>query len=298
MKRLVAIPLLVAMLALVGNIPVASAATGKKIRVAVMDFQNNSTWSWWGDRLGEAANDEFVTQLVNSGQFSVIERQKLQAILGEQSLGASGAVQASTAAKIGKLLGVQVIFTGSITAFSIKKTGGSIAGFGASYTKAESKLDVRMIDVNTGEILLAATGAGDKKMGGASYSGTSFEQNYDEGVASEALRPAIEKVTQQVLANMDKLASLAPAQAGGGKVLNVAGPKKIYIEGGTEAGQNVGDVFDVYRVTDEIKDDDGNILDTVTAKVGQIVVVQVLGKSAICETKSGSIQKGDTFKKP
>lgn len=298
MKRLIAIPVLVAILALACNIPVASAATGKKIRVAVMDFQNNSTWSWWGDRLGEAANDEFVTQLVNSGQFSVIERQKLQALLAEQSLGASGAVQASTAAKIGKLLGVQVIFTGSITAFSIKKTGGSIAGFGASYTKAESKLDVRMIDVNTGEILLVATGAGDKKMGGAAYQGTSFEQNYDEGVASEALRPAVEKVTQQVLANMDKLSSLAPAQAGGGKVLNVAGPKKIYIEGGTEAGQNVGDVFDVYRVTDEIKDDDGNVLDTVTAKVGQIVIVQVLGKSAICETKSGTIQKGDSFKKP
>jgi curli biogenesis system outer membrane secretion channel CsgG len=298
MKRLVAFPLLVAMLALVGNIPVASAATGKKIRVAVMDFQNNSQWSWWGNHLGEAANDEFVTQLVNSGKFSVIERQKLQALLAEQSLGASGAVQASTAAKIGKLLGVQAIFTGSITAFSIKKTGGSIKGFGASYTKAESKLDVRMIDVNTGEILLAATGAGDKKMGGASFEGTSFEQNYDEGVASEALRPAVEKVTQQVLANMDKLESLAPAQAGGGKVLNVAGPKKIYIDGGAEGEQKVGDVFDVYRVTDEIKDDDGNVLDTVTAKVGQIVVVQVLNKSSICETKSGSIQKGDSFKKP
>src|SRR5262245_51016539 len=119
MKRLIAMSLFVAVLAALVNVPTADAA-GKKIRVAVMDFQNNSTWHWWGDRLGEAANDEFVTQLVNSGQFSVIERQKLNTVLSEQALGASGAVQSSTAAKIGKILGAQIIFTGSITAFSIK----------------------------------------------------------------------------------------------------------------------------------------------------------------------------------
>lgn len=295
MKRLIAMSVLLAVLAVMVQVPTADAA-GKKIRVAVFDFQNNSTWTWWGDRLGEAANDEFVTQLVNSGQFSVIERQKLAAILAEQSLGASGAVQSSTAAKIGKLLGVQLIFTGSITAFSIKKTGGSIAGFGASYTKAESKLDVRMIDVNTGEILLVATGAGNKKMGGASFEGTSFEQHYDEGVASEALRPAVEEVTKQVIAKLPSLANLAPA-AGSGKVVDVKGPKAIYIDGGQEGGVNVGDVYSVYRVTDEIKDEDGNILDTVTEKVGEIIVSKVLTKSAICETKSGTIKKGDSYRK-
>ena len=296
MKRLMAMSVLLALLAVLVQVPTADAA-GKKIRVAVMDFQNNSTWSWWGDRLGEAANDEFVTQLVQSNQFSVIERQKLQAILQEQALGASGAVQASTAAKIGKLLGVQLIFTGSITAFSIKKTGGSIAGFGASVSKAESKLDVRMIDVTTGEILLVATGAGNKKMGGASYQGTSFEQNYDEGVASEALRPAIEEVTKQVLAQIPKLGNLAPA-SGSGKIVQVANAKQIYIDGVSADGDvHVGDVFSVYRVTNEIKDDDGNVLDTVTEKVGEITVTKILTNTAQCETKSGIIKKGDSYRK-
>ncbi len=273
-----------------------SEAAGKKIRVAVMNFANNSTWSWWGDRLGEAANDEFTTQLVNSGQFTVIERAQLQSILQEQGLGASGAVSSSTAPKIGKLLGVQVIFTGSITSFSIKRSGGSIAGFGATYAKAESKLDVRMIDTTTGEILLAATGAGDKKVGGASFHGTSFEQDYDEGIAHEALRPAIEKVTQQVLGQTDKLAALAPV-AGAGKVLDVKSPTQIYIDGGQEGGVNVGDVYSVYRVTEEIKDDDGNVLDTVTEKAGEIVVTKVLSKSAVCEKRSGNVKKGDTYRK-
>jgi len=295
MKRFITLTMILAVLAIFANIPAADAA-GKKIRVAVVDFANNSTWSWWGDKLGEAANDEFVTQLVNSGEFSVIERQKLQSILSEQGLGASGAVTASTAPKIGKLLGVQLIFTGSITAFSIKTTGGGFGGIGGSFTKAESKLDVRMIDTTTGEILLAAEGAGNKKMGGVGIKGFNFEQNYDQGVAQEALRPAIEQVTQKVLAQKDKLAELAPV-SGSGKVLKVASPTQVYIDGGQEGGINVGDVFQVYHVTDEIKDEDGNVLDTVTARVGEIIVTKVLSKSAIAETKSGKVQAGDQYRK-
>ena len=294
MKRFIVLTLFVALIAAFFQASPADAA-GKKIRVAVFDFQNNSTWTYWGDNLGKAAGDEFVTQLVNSGQFTVIERDKIAAILAEQGLGASGAVTASTAPKIGKILGAQILFTGSITAFSIKKTGGSIAGFGASFAKAESKLDVRMIDTTTSEILLAASGAGNKKMGGAAFQGVSFEQQYDYGVASEALRPAIEQVTQQVLAKAPSLANLAPV-AGSGKVVDVKGPK-IYIDGGQEGGVNVGDTYSIYRVTDEIKDEDGNILDTVTTKVGEIVVTQVLSKSAIAESKSGSAKKGDSYRK-
>ena len=33
-----------------------------KVRVAVMDFDNNSSWRYWGDNLGYAAADELVTQ--------------------------------------------------------------------------------------------------------------------------------------------------------------------------------------------------------------------------------------------
>jgi curli biogenesis system outer membrane secretion channel CsgG len=295
MKRLIGLAILIAVFAIIAHVPSANAQ-GKKIRVAVVDFQNNSTWTWWGDKLGEAANDEFVTQLVQSGEFSVIERQKLQAILSEQGLGASGAVTASTAPKIGKLLGVQLIFTGSITAFSIKTTSGGFGGIGGSFTKAESKLDVRMIDTTTGEILLVATGSGNKKMGGVGIKGFDFEQHYDQGVAQEALRPAIEEVTQQVLAQKGKLASLAPV-SGSGKVLQVKSPTQVYIDGGQEGGINVGDVFSVYHVTDEIKDEDGNVLDTVTAKVGEIVVTKVLSKSAIAETKSGKVSAGDQYRK-
>ena len=97
------------------NVPIVA-----QTRVAVLNFENNSTWGYWGDRLGEAAADELVTQLFRTGAFSVIERSQLAAVLAEQDLGASGAVDPATAARIGQLLGAQLILTGSITQFSIQ----------------------------------------------------------------------------------------------------------------------------------------------------------------------------------
>ena len=128
-----------------------SAFAQAKVRVAVMNFENNSTWSWWGDNLGKAAADELATQLVQTGKFTVLERRELDNILREQNLGASGAVTAATAAKVGKLLGVQLMLTGSITAFSIKRTSIGLRGIGGTYANAESKVDARLVNTETGE---------------------------------------------------------------------------------------------------------------------------------------------------
>ena len=77
--------------AVVASAPPAVAAPAPapqdKVRVAVMNFENTSQWDWWGDRLGEAAADELVTQLFQTGKFSVIERQQINAILSEQDFG-------------------------------------------------------------------------------------------------------------------------------------------------------------------------------------------------------------------
>ena len=50
--------------------------------MAVFPFDNRTNW-WAGD-MGNVAADMIVTRLVNSGVFTVIERERLQAILEEQ----------------------------------------------------------------------------------------------------------------------------------------------------------------------------------------------------------------------
>jgi len=264
-----------------------------KVRIAVMNFENNSTWTWWGDHLGEAAADEFVTQLFQSGKFSVIERSQINSILAEQDFGQSGRVRPDQAAEIGRILGVQVILTGSITKFSIKETGGGIGGFGVKYAEADSALDVRLINVNTAEILYADDAEGTKRLGGIRVGGISAYQDYDAGLAAEALRPAVEKMAEKISDQSGQLASIQPpippAQIVG------AGDSGLYIDKGQNYGVTVGQRYQVMRVVDEIKDAAGNVLDRITEQVGIIEVSRVLAQSSICTIVEGEAAEGDTL---
>lgn len=267
-------------------------AQSDKLRVAVLEFENNTTSYIFGDRLGEAASDELTTQLVKSGQFSIIERRQIKDVLAEQGLGASGAVDPGTAAKVGKLLGAQLVMLGSITQFSLKKTGGGIGGIRirAAVAQAESKLDARVVNVNTGEILVVAEGAGKKTFGGAQYKDIDLEQNYDEGAAQEALRPAIEKAVAGILEQKEKLGQVGPAIPTM-SVVGVRSGGQVYIDRGQNAGIKAGQRLNLTRVTDVIKDSRGNVLDEVTEKVGVLEVTDVLGQSSIGKVVEGSEAK-------
>ena len=273
--------------------PAARRAVAQgKPRIAVVNFQNNSSWTWWGDQLGGAAADEVVTQLVKTGKYSVIERAQLAAILQEQHIGQSGLVNPATAAKVGQLLGAQLIMTGSITQFSIERTQVGYRGVGGAYSKAESRLDVRVIDTTTGEILLAADGAGSKHMGGGYFNGVNAERTFNAGAAAEALRPAVTTVVSRITAQSFKVAATLTPTASSAQIVG-ARDGLFYLNKGENAGVKVGQRFTVNHVVDEIKDADGRVLDKVTKATGVLEVTQVLSQSAIAKVVEGSAAQGD-----
>ena len=265
-----------------------------KVRIAVMNFENNSSWTWWGDNLGRAAADEITTQLFKGGKFSVIERAQLNAILAEQDLGASGAVTASTAAQIGQLLGAQLILTGSITQFSIERISGGFRSFGASCSQAETRLDVRIVDTSTGEIMLAEEGEGKKRFGGGFFKGAGLERQFDAGVAQESLRPAVEDIVDKINGQGDRFSGLEPVRPTG-QVVGIS-DGGVYINRGENFDVQPGERFDVYRVVDEIKDADGTVLDRITDKVGVVEVTRVLSQSAVCRIVEGEAAEGDSIR--
>jgi curli biogenesis system outer membrane secretion channel CsgG len=114
--------------------PIAQANSSRKqekLRVAVLDFDysglSNPQWLTFVNGGASGVSDMLVTQLVESGRYTVIERSRIDAVLKEQNFGASGRVDASTAAQIGQILGVDVVIIGSITQFDLQKkqSGGS-----------------------------------------------------------------------------------------------------------------------------------------------------------------------------
>ena len=276
-------------------IPLPTEAQQAKPRIAVLEFQNNSSFGYWGDRLGEAASDELATQLVRSGAFTVVERQQVDAILREQHFGLSGAVNAATAAEIGKILGVQAVLLGSITQFSIDRKSAGVGALRVTYTEAETKLDVRLVNTTSAEIMAVGEGQGKTRLGGVRWERYNFQRDFDAGLAQEALRPAVEDAVKEIAAQAPVLASLAPPSPSpsAGTIVGSPEPGVVYIDRGADAGVQVGQRFEVHRVVDEIRDAAGNVLDRVTARVGVIEVTRVLSQSSICSVVEGNAQEGD-----
>lgn len=98
---------------LVGLFPSNSWSAGKT-RVAVIDFEQKATREFQGKQVGEIVAEWLITSLVNTGRFEVVERAHLQKIMKEQQLAMTGMINQETAAKVGELLGVKVMITGSV----------------------------------------------------------------------------------------------------------------------------------------------------------------------------------------
>lgn len=267
-----------------------------KIRVAVMEFENNATGEWSSWELGKAAQDALVTALVESGMFSVIERQKLEMVINEQGLGQSGAVTPQSAAKIGKLLGVQLIITGSVTEFGRKETGGGILGVvGADVETYRTALDARMINTTTGEILVVAKGEGSATGGDIAIKRVSFgtRGSYNER-AGKVMREAVEDIADKFV---EKAEGLKSSLASSAKIALVK-DGKVYINAGSGMDVKVGDVYEVIRLGEPIIDPDTGLeLDRETEVVGEIQVIEVKDKVSICKILSGDAQKEDNVRK-
>src|SRR3984893_6806894 len=98
-------------------------AQGRKKRVAIFDFDyatvHSGVAALFGQDVyvGKGISDLLVTYLVKDGSYSVIERKAMDKILAEQNFSNSDRANPNSAAKIGKMLGVDAIIVGSVTQF-------------------------------------------------------------------------------------------------------------------------------------------------------------------------------------
>ena len=304
----------------------AQTAPKHKPRIAVLDFDYatvmSSSSAMFGSNvdIGKGITDLLVTGLVKDGTFSIIERKALDKIMAEQNFSNSERADPASAAKLGKLLGVDAIIVGSITQFGneTKKTnvgggggnwgGYGLGGIGHSNSKANVGVTARIVNVDTGEILGVAEGAGQSARsstsllgGGGSWRGfgngnVDFgSSNFQETIIGEAVKIAVDKLTADVVSNAPRVGvrtitvdGLVAAVDGGQVILNV----------GRKGGVNVGDQLEVVRVTKEIKDPStGAVIRRLTTSIGIIRATDVDDASAVCTPVSGSgFQTGDRVK--
>lgn len=126
----------------------SGGATGpeKTVRLAILYFDNTSK-SDELDPLRKGLADMLIADLASAAGVKVIEREKLEALKGELALQQTTAIDATTAQKLGKLLGVEYLVFGSYLDLM-----GSL------------RLDARVVRVETGAIEQTATAAGKRDL--------------------------------------------------------------------------------------------------------------------------------------
>jgi len=328
MKALLA-AFLLAVMALGAEAQTADAAPahqGRKKRVAIFDFDYATVMSnsaaVFGSNvdIGKGIADLLVRNLVQDGTYSVIERKAMDKILAEQNFSNSDRANPTSAAKLGKLLGVDAIIVGSVTQFGndTKNTnvggggggwgGYGIGGFKHKNSKAICVVDARIVNIDTAEIMGVATGKGESSRestsllgGGGNWHGwgggaVDFgSSDFQQTIIGEAINNAVKQMSGELIADNSKLEmrtvtveGVVAAVDGGQVVLNV----------GAKAGLKVGDQLTVQRVTKEIKDPStGQVIRRMTSPVGVIRLTDVDDISAVGTPVSGSDFKvGDAVK--
>ena len=287
----------------------APAQQGPKKRVAVLNFDYGTVKTvvaaiFGTDQdVGKGITDLLVQKLVQDGRYSVIERSALDKVLTEQNFSNSDRADATSAAKIGKVLGVDAIILGSITKFgrddkSVGGAGGGrsgwtrvIAGANKKDSKAEVAITARLVNTTTGEILAAVTGNGQSTRsgfslggGGGNYGGGGggavdmTSSNFAETILGEAVTKAVADTATQ----LDGAAANLPIVKAvySGLVADVSG-NSLIINVGSKSGVRVGDKVEISRAVRTVKDPaTGKVLKTITNKLGEATVTEVDADSA------------------
>ncbi|HVO32922.1 MAG TPA: CsgG/HfaB family protein [Elusimicrobiota bacterium] len=259
---------------------------GLKRRIGVVDFQNKSAYGQ--NRLGTSASDILITELAKSGKFIVVERDKIDQILAEQKLDMTGAIDPNTAAKVGKILGLNAIVTGSISQFGSDTEGSEYLITQSKSQVVKCTVDIRVVDAETGQILYADSGSGIAKQHTGGVLGLGTRAGYDESLDGEALRAAIVKFTNNIVAQVEK----KPWSC---RVADVDGPN-IYLNAGHESNVPIGKKLMVYHAGRAITDPTtGLVIGNTEAELGQIKVTRYFGDDgSVAELLSGSLpSKGD-----
>ncbi len=261
-----------------------------KRRIAVLDLEDKAQGQHGGWRsVGSGMADAISTGLVKSGKFNVLERSKLDKLMQEQKLGASGAVTAQSAAKIGQLLGVQYMVMGSVTEFGVKESKLGVGGLGGLIgigggidtrtNTARVAMDVRLIDTSTG-VSVDLSIAPSLDFG---------KDGFDETVIGKAVRKAIDHIT-------DVFAQAGAKMPWSAKIIKVDGGK-IWLNSGEEDGTQVGKEIAIFKKGEDLVDPDtGASLGSSDTKLGTCKITKVDKKFSIAETTVTGVTKENYLK--
>src|SRR5208283_5012514 len=243
-------------------------------------------------RIVESLDSQLVDRINATRKFDVVGRSDLADVIKEQDLGASGNVDAKTAAQAGKLAGAKYLLITTVDDFQDYVEKATFEGTGRSATKRVFRLSVvgKVYDSSTGKLLESAN----FQTGNDEFKKIQEERSYvvKDGELSDEMMVAVSRDLAQKIAN--RIADVVfPA-----KVL-LKRDKDITINRGEGGGVSVGDTFNVFALGEEMIDPDTKeSLGREEVKVGKVKITQVNPKTSTAEILDDTgIDKGAILRK-
>jgi hypothetical protein len=232
-----------------------------------------------------ALTNKFVTALVGTRKFDVVERERLEKLLDEMQLGKTGLMDPTRAVEAGKALGADFMLMGEVSVFTLTTTLKHIELADRWQRIEELRLivDMRIVETRTTKIVSAFKG--DAAMTG--------KQMFKARPPVDApLEPAtVDEIERQVV---DKLVIKVIDAVYPIRVIGVSAEGVVSINRGEGGGVPVGTELDVFSEGEEMVDPDtGEVLGAEETKVGRIRVQEVLPKFSKCSILAGRPQKGN-----
>jgi len=228
-----------------------------------------------GDPLGKQVTDLMSKALTESGAYLVFERPDIGRLQAESRL---------TDTKL-NLIGVDALIIGSLTEFGRKTIGST--GFASSSKRqvAFAKVDIRVVDVVTGQAIFATSGAGEASTESASTFGFGSQAAYDGTLNDAAIRQAVSEA-------VNRLGTQLAARPWQTHILKTDG-NTVYLGGGKSQGIQPGMRFSVLTQGEQVKSPQTGAMITLPGRVlAQVRIDALFGEGELNEGSVASVVAG------
>lgn len=228
------------------------------------------------DPLGKQCSDILAGRLVESDRFLVFERPDINKLTTESER--TGQKQ--------ELIGVDTMIFGSLTEFGINTTGKK--GFMSETKKqsAEASVELRLVDVKTGQVFFTAKGSGSASIESGSVAGYGSKASYDATLGDKAIDAAVSDVLTTLIRKLEE----RPWQTA---ILTME-EGRIFISGGTRQGIKPGDEFAVIQKGETVKSPQtGADIELPGKQMATIKIISSFGDTEMNEGSIAEILDGD-----
>jgi hypothetical protein len=241
-------------------------------------------------RVVEAFDSQLIAQVNATRKFDIVGRSDLKDVIKEQELGQSGNVDAKSAAQAGKLAGAKYLLVTTIDDFEDSTERMEFKTLNQVGIKRKIRIGAvaKIYDSSTGKLLESANIKTEKKDDRADSTALQKNAELTDALLADAVQETATKVATRVADVIFPVRVL------------IKRDKQITINRGEGAGVEVGQVWNVYALGEELIDPDTKeSLGREEVQVGKARIVNITPKTSTAEIlEDTGIDKGAVLRLP